>query len=179
MSRPSATPHATIPAVAVEVLLLRLDGAGRLAYRELRAGWWPPGTPDALALRLAGIDGSAPEATVSHSTSWRCDRNGRIVLTYAVLPDPDPQQPATVLLPVGVLCSGDPLRPSPPGLHAHHIVAHAVRHLGQLAENDPAVRAAATLRRSELWRVVTEVAAAMAVGCHEEAHSTPSRSPAR
>lgn len=78
------------PAVAVEVLLLRLDGAGRLAYRELRAGWWPPGTPDALALRFAGIDGSAPDATVSHSTSWRCDRNGRIVLTYAVLPDPDP-----------------------------------------------------------------------------------------
>lgn len=177
-SGPSDPAHAAIPDVAVEVLLFRLDGPGRLAYRELRGRWSPPGTPDTLALRLAGIDGPAPAATISHSTSWRCDPHGRIVLTYALLPDPDPLQPAVTLPPVGVLCSGDPLLPSPSALHTHHVAAHAVRHLGQLAEHDPVVRAAAD-RRPELWRVVTALAATMAVGSHEEAHSeTLSRSPA-
>ncbi len=170
-SAPAATgtpEHAAT--VMVEVLVFRADGEGWLNYREVRAQLRPPTEPDTLALRLAGVDGSVPQWTVSHSTSWRSDPAGVIVLTYAVAPDPDPQQDAEALQPAGVLCSGDPLRPRPEALHVHHVAAHAVRHLAHLAESDPTVREAAA-HRHDLWQVITGAGGAMAVGSHDETHA--------
>lgn len=154
------------PSVVVEVLVFRLDGDGWLDYREVRERLRSPAEPDALALSIAGIDHVAPEWTVSHSTSWRCDPTGVVMLTYAVAPDPDPLQVAEALQPAGVLSSGDPLRPSPGAPHVHHVAAHAVRHLAHLAAFDPTVREAAS-HRPDLWRAITQAGGAMAVGAHE------------
>lgn len=171
----TTTPAATgtaehAPPVVVEVLVFRTGGDGWLDYREVSAELRSPVEPDALALRIAGADEAAPQWTISHSTSWRRDPTGAIVLTYAVVPDPDPQQSAEALQPAGVLCSGDPLRPSPEALHRHHVVAHAVRHLAQLAQSDPSVREA-TGHHPDLWRTITEAGGAMRVGSHEEIHT--------
>lgn len=166
----SPTADDTAPSVIVEVLVFRLDGEAGLAYREVRARLRSPQEPDALALGIAGIAGAAPEWTVSHSTSWRCDPSGAVVLTYAVTPDPDPHHPAVALTTAGVLCSGDPLRPGPPALHVHHVAAHAVRHLSELATSDPTVREAAG-HRPALWRVISQVGATMTAGSHAEIHA--------
>lgn len=45
--------------MVVEVLVFRLEGDGRLAYREVRARWRSSAAPDALALSVAGITGPA------------------------------------------------------------------------------------------------------------------------
>jgi hypothetical protein len=158
--------------VIVEVVVLRVDADGRLAYRvahqQLGAG-----APDSVALDTAGLTHPlapvpVPAGTVSHSTSWRYD-SGCVVLTYAVVPDPHPHLPVESLPRVGVVCSPDPLHPSPAGLHDHHVAAHAVRHLAYLWGTDPTVaRAAAT--RPQIWQALNEYATSTTVGDHHHSH---------
>lgn len=149
-------------AVEIEVLVLRASGA-EVGYRTIRGRLQEGEDPDAGALRIVGT--SAPE--LCHSTSWRFERPGTVVLSYAVLPDPQPGEPALPLRSPSVLCSGDPGRPTPPVLHAHHVVAHAVRHLAYLAEHDPAIAAVAT---GPLWSTIRAVAERMPTGTHPEVH---------
>ena len=155
--------------VAVEALLLRRLEDGLLAFRRVVRDAPPDADLDAFARELAGaLDG--PAGAVLHSTSWRVDRPGRLVVTYAALPDPEPGRPAVPLLEPAVVVGATPLRPSPPVLHGHHVAAHAVRHLADLAQRDPVVRAAAALQPG-LWEAVVRTAARTpAAGSHEEAH---------
>lgn len=175
--------------VHVEVLLLRLvgttDGRPALASRTVRAPL-DDGAPDEVARRLAtrpaadgrsvpradGQAGPEGELELLHSTSWRFEPGNGVVLTYAALPDPDPAAPAVALLHPAVVSSGDPVRPQPDLLHPHHVVAHAVRHLVELAGRDPAVAAAAALPwRRRTWQVMAEEAARMPTGTHAAAHA--------
>ncbi len=157
------------PVVVVEVVALRLAGPRRLGHRVRRAAL-TGGSPDTAALALVGLtSGTAPPGTVSHSTSWRA-HGEQVVLTYAVLPDPQPDLPCDVLAPVGVVCSSDPLLPAPERLHEHHVVAHAVRHLAALAATDPTVAAAAR-RHPGLWSELARWAGRVRVGTHDDAHS--------
>lgn len=165
--------------VTVEVILFRLLPDGGLGHRVLTGDWTSGSGPDRAALEIVGIAGPADGAArgrVSHSTSWRFSPPGQVVLTYAVLPDPDPSGPAEPFADPGVLSSGDPLLPTPAGMHTHHVVAHAVRHLAGLARTDPAVRAAAAYHR-ELWQLVGVLADATRVGTHADLHG--SREPSR
>lgn len=147
--------------VDVEVVLLR-EAAGSIAYRVLRAPLQDDDHPDLAALLLAGC--AAP--SVSHSTSWRMD-DDVVVLTYAVVPDPDPSAPAQTLGEPTIVWSGDATRPSPKELHAHHVVAHAVRHLANLRATDPGVRrAAASSEHALLWDLVA-AHTDLAVAVHE------------
>ena len=94
-----------------------------------------------------------------------------MVLTYAAVPDPDPAAGAVDLSAPAVVCSGDPLRPSPPGLHSHHVAAHAVRHLADLLHRDPGIaEAVRTSRRPEVWDAVERSAVGMPTGIHDRAH---------
>lgn len=126
------------PSVLVEVILLsaRSDEPDRLRYRS-ESAVLSTGAPDDLAAALAELD--HPHA-ILQSTSWRF-ADGVAVLTYAALPDPEPDLP-TRLVPQGeVETSGDPQEPDPqPGLDA--VAAHACRHLAFLSETDSAVAAA-------------------------------------
>ena len=154
--------------VEIEVVLLSIDVQRRLSYRTRTQPLTAGTAPDEAALELAGPAGREAGA-VSHSTSWRCPDPGRLVLTYAVLPDPEPAGAAALVAP-SIVCSGDPLRPTPPDLHGHHVAAHAVRHLAYLAGTDPAVTAA-TREHPELWLAIGAAAAEVPVAEHGDAHA--------
>ncbi|MGH3789052.1 MAG: hypothetical protein ACRDRG_21430 [Pseudonocardiaceae bacterium] len=111
--------------------------------------------PDARARQLAGLDAGVPAATVVHSTSWRPTPAG-LILTYAVLPDPDPGAGTTRAVPAdaAVVCSADAAAPTPAVVASEHVLAHALRHLSLVARTSPAVVAAADAH-PRLWHAVT------------------------
>jgi len=148
--------------VDLEVLRLALGGDDRLTW-EVRRVPLGPGHPDQEALGLAG---EVPGA-VLHSTSWR-DDDGVLVLTYAVVLPLGAALSAPLLEP-SVVCSSDPRRPSPPVLHVHHVVAHAVRHLSDLLRRDPVV-IAALAAHPEVVRALHKAAGTMPVAPHTQAH---------
>ena len=136
--------------VQIEVVLLSVP-RGRLAWRVER-GDLPDGVrPDARARELAGL-GAARAEVVVHSTSWR-PASGRLVLTYAVLPDPDPTPARPVPVGMRILCSGDVSAPTPPAVEVEHVLAHALRHLSLVARTSPDV-VAATAAHPLLWDAV-------------------------
>jgi hypothetical protein len=152
-ARAARSPRAA--AVAVEVVALSLDPDPRdgadpvLGYRVLRGDVEPGEHPDVSALLVAGC--ASPD--VSHSTSWRWE-DGSVVLTYALVPDPAPGPTVRHLHDPAVVWSGDPTRPSPPALHEHHVVAHAVRHLAGLIGTDPGIARVAAEDRTGLWAAI-------------------------
>ena len=77
-----------------------------------------------------------------HSTSWRYDQSGHVILTYAVLPDPDPTAPVKPLPSLGLARGHHHAYPTPATIGPDHVAAHAIRHLAWLAGTDPIVAAA-------------------------------------
>ncbi len=137
--------------VQIEVVLLSVSH-GRLAWRVVR-GDLPGGVrPDARARQLAGLEAGGAMDVVVHSTSWR-PTSGRLVLTYAVLPDPDPTSARPVPAGVRIVCSGDASAPTPPAVDVEHVLAHALRHLSLVARTSPDV-VAATAAHPLLWEAV-------------------------
>jgi hypothetical protein len=131
--------------ISVEVLMLLADDAGRWSYRQVDVVPAPGESPDQAARRGCGLAADA-DSTVVHSTSWRYVPDGRVILTYAVCPDPVPDAPRAVLAGVGEVAIGPaPAVPAPERIEVENVVAHAVRHLALLLITDPVVRR--TLRR--------------------------------
>lgn len=122
--------------VSVEVIVLRATAAG-LAYRRRVAPLEPDADPDRAATVLVG-----GEPAVLHSTSWRRDPAGCLLLTYAALPDPRPEHAAVPLVDTVIAVGQDPRRPSPAVVGVDQVAAHAVRHLELLRRTDPVVAAA-------------------------------------
>lgn len=121
-----------------------------------------------MVVARGGLQPGSPGAVV-HATSWRFEDAGHLVLTYAALPCPV-DGAGDVLRNTGILCSPDPLRPSPAGLHQHHVVAHAARHLAYLAEHDPTVRAAAADSPCA-WSALSRTVRDMPPTDHLDAHA--------
>lgn len=141
-------------AIRIEVLLLSVSRDDQLRWRVVR-GDLPPGCrPDARARELAGLGADLPTATVVHSTSWRPNADG-LILTYAVLPDPDPPEGTVHAVPadVTIACSADAAAPTPPAVAVEHVLAHALRHLSLVARTSPAVVVAAD-SHPRLWHAV-------------------------
>jgi hypothetical protein len=138
--------------VDVEVLVLRLLPEGSLGHRWVRGALPTNIEPDARAVELVGC-----EHGLCHSTSWRHEGRGVLVLTYAAVPDPATDLAAEPLGSPLVVSGGGALRPTPSDLDAAHVAAHAVRHLADLAERDPVVR---ELVRDDpqLWAAVSAAA---------------------
>lgn len=148
------------PGVVVEVVLIRLQ-SGVLHHRFARRTLTGDERPDNAALDLA----RAEDGAVCHSTSWRY-QDGDVVLTYAVVPDPQPSRPAVALTAPSVLSSSDPLRPTPADIHEHHVVAHAVRHLAYLANTDPTIAdVAAADTPGGCWTTLLAVGNATPAAC--------------
>lgn len=140
--------------VQIEVVLLSVSADTQLSWRVAR-GDLPAGCrPDARARELAGLGTKVPTATVVHSTSWR-PAPGGLILTYAVLPDPDPAVGTVQAVPADakVVCSADAAAPTPPVVAVEHVLAHALRHLSLVARTSPVVVAAATAH-PRLWHAV-------------------------
>ena len=158
--------------VHVEVALLVVDEQGRLRYRTRRAAATTAAAPDQVALELAELPRDAPGGVV-RATSWRYEDAGHLVLTYAAMPC-EPGREDLDLAGVGVLCSDDPLRPAPAGLHEHHVVAHAARHLDYLAQHDQTVRDAAR-RAPAAWAALHGAVHDMPVTEHLDGHELARR----
>ena len=134
--------------VKVEVILFRLET--ELKWRRIEGSIHTYEHPDETALRLVfeGLDDRKGYHGMCHSTSWRYDTD-HIVLTYAMLPDPDSTQPCFALRNI-IAASTDPLRPSPPQLKQEHVAVHALHHISTLSQRDPTVRKQVELY-PELW----------------------------
>jgi hypothetical protein len=140
--------------VDIEVVLLSLRAGTELGWRLARSSLPAGCAPDARARELAGLGTAVSAATVVHSTSWRPTPAG-LVLTYAVLPDPDPAAGLVRALPreARLAYSADPAAPTPAVIEVEHVLAHAVRHLSLLARSDPVVASAADAH-PQLWHAV-------------------------
>ena len=137
--------------VQIEVVLLSVS-RGRLAWRVVRDDLPGGVRPDARARELAGLDAGGAVDVVVHSTSWR-PASGRLVLTYAVLPDPDPTAARPVPAGMRIVCSGDVSAPTPTAVDLEHVLGHALRHLSLVARTSPDV-VAATAAHPLLWEAV-------------------------
>jgi hypothetical protein len=140
--------------VIVEVIVFRQGE--RLEWRRVEGSIQKDERPDEAALRLLCL-GDGTFDGMCHSTSWRYETDGQIVLTYAVVPDPDPRADATILSGDVIPASIDPLRPAPPNLRAEHIAVHAVHHLAELSRRDVTVKKQVN-RYPQLWNTLREYA---------------------
>ncbi len=140
--------------VQIEVILLSISGDAALRWRVTR-GDLPSGCrPDARVRELAGLVIDVPTTTVVHSTSWRPAPSG-LILTYGVLPDPEPTAGTVRAVPADarVACSANAAVPTPAVVTIEHVLAHALRHLSMVARTTPAVvKAIDTYPR--LWHAV-------------------------
>ncbi|WP_433235988.1 hypothetical protein [Actinomadura nitritigenes] len=126
-------------AVVVEVLAFRVTGEDGLAFRTLARELEGGRHPDALARDLLDLHRDTV-AHLLHSTSWRHEPDGRIVLTYACCPDPRPDLSAVPLHDRALARGAGPASPSPDEVQVAHVAAHAVRHLAFLWHTDATAR---------------------------------------
>jgi hypothetical protein len=112
--------------------------------------------PDSLSRSLAA--GPAAAIAAIHSTSWRWEAGGRIVLTYVAWMKGGVLGPgARALPPLPAPGPTDPLHPRPSRIRELDPLAHGLRHLAFLVQQDRAgalraalgVRAVAALRSFE------------------------------
>jgi hypothetical protein len=125
-------PRAPLTRVAVEVFGVALRGNGEgLDFTRQEGALTNGENPDPCARRL--VEEGARQIALIHSTSWRWEPDGRIVLTYvawvregtlgkAARPLPRLEPPGPV----------DPLRPRPAEIRELDPLAHGLRHLAFL-----------------------------------------------
>jgi hypothetical protein len=118
--------------VTVEVFSVGLDPSGGLVFArqegELRDG----ANPDGRARSL-----SSGETALLHSTSWRWEPDGRIVLTYLAWAKDGTLVGVTRPLPkLEAPAATDPLRPRPAEVREVDPLAHGLRHLSFLLRTD-------------------------------------------
>jgi hypothetical protein len=151
--------------VVVETLLLGVHRR-QLTYRIHLRPLADDEHPDQAARMLVGFHDTTPhDGRMLHSTSWRFDA-GRIVLTYAALPDPHPATATALVDPPTAAAGTGPTTPSPATTTAADIVSHACRHLAFLHHTDPVVAAAAE-RRAALWTLIDTYRPGIAGGLHQ------------
>ncbi len=140
--------------VQIEVILLSVWDGTQLRWRVACGDLPADCRPDARARELAGLGTDVPTATVVHSTSWRHGPNG-LILTYAVLPDPNPAEGTVHAVPsdARIVCSADAAAPAPAVVTIEHVLAHALRHLSLVARTCPAVAVAVDMQ-PQLWHAV-------------------------
>lgn len=137
------TPKA-IMKVNLEIFLVTLEGDTSVRYSVLRHDiTYKPLNPDDLVLNLVFDTPTGPVRVSSkycyvHSTSWRYERDGSIILTYLVYSDRMEFRSGagTVLRleDVAVTVSEGAARPRPATLMEEQIVLHGIRHLSFLAK---------------------------------------------
>jgi hypothetical protein len=132
--------------VRLEIFLATLVGDTTVRYIVQRHDITQrPRNPDDLVLELAFSTTAGP-VTLSrkhcyiHSTSWRYEGDGAIILTYFVYSDRMEFQGGVgsvlKLEDVSITASEDATRPRPVVLMEEQIVAHGIRHLGYLAKTN-------------------------------------------
>ena len=132
---PALAPEAApvpVTRVAVEVFGVGLAGSGDgLAFTRREGPLEKGENPDPRAFQLAEEGGQ--QLALIHSTSWRWEPDGRIVLTYVAWVKESTLGPAARSLPtLAAPRPVDPLRPRPPEIRELDPLAHGLRHLAFL-----------------------------------------------
>jgi len=123
--------------VAVEVFSVGFpaDQSEGLQFARREAPLVEGQDPDPLSRSLTSGDAAATAAV--HSTSWRWERDGRIVLTYvAWMKEGRLGADARPLPALSAPGPTDPLHPRPAEIRELDPLAHALRHLAFLVEQD-------------------------------------------
>jgi hypothetical protein len=132
--------------VTLEIFLVTLAGDTSVRYVVNRHDiTHKPRNPDDLVqeftfdIKTGSVSVSRKNCYV-HSTSWRYERDGSIILTYFVYSDRmgfrDNAGSVLRLEDVSITLSEDAARPRPAVLMEEQIVAHGMRHLGYLAKTN-------------------------------------------
>ncbi len=119
--------------VTVEVFTVALAREDRAGLAFTRAAGWLVGgsNPDQRARELAAE--ATGELRLIHSTSWRWEPDGRIVLTYLAWAGDGTLAPGARELPeLAPPGPTDPLHPRPPEIGELDPLAHGLRHLAFL-----------------------------------------------
>jgi hypothetical protein len=125
------TPPTRVTRVVVEVFGVGLGGNGRLAFNRREGPLENGGNPDPRARQLAAESGQ--QIALIHSTSWRWEPDGRIVLTYVAWVKEGTLGGAARSLPkLAAPGPVDPLRPRPAEIRELDPLAHGLRHLAFL-----------------------------------------------
>jgi hypothetical protein len=139
-AKPARQPNVRVVVELFQVALL--DGE-KVQFLRRQAPLDVRGPDVAVAALQTGAGGAGfldgPPAIV-HSTSWRFESDGRVVLTYLAFGERSSRRAATLdevtTLPWAELPGlgpTDPDRPRPAVLHHEDVLAHGLRHLALLA----------------------------------------------
>jgi len=146
--------------VEVEVFTVGLAAKGEtVSFVHARGALTGGENPDTRAKTIAAE--AAPELALIHSTSWRWEEDGRIVLTYlAWTKDGALSARAAPIPPLTPPGPTDPLNPRPKEIRELDPLAHGLRHLAFLARQGDGQVAAALGRRarSVILKLEPEVA---------------------
>jgi hypothetical protein len=142
----AAEEPAATTSVAVEVFTVGLTGSAvaTVLYRRDEGPLTGGANPDDRARELGRR--AAAGIVLIHSTSWRWESDGRIVLTYlAWAADGALRDGARTLPPLAPPGPTDPLHPRPPEIPELAPLAHGLRHLAFLLTTDATGDVAAAL----------------------------------
>lgn len=136
------------PPVRIEVFVVTADSARQAVQyvrRQAPLSIDSP-DPDVVARTLAASSGTP---SLLHSTSWRREKDGAIVLTYLAYCEPAQfHPPEPVQIPWKALAAPpptDPLHPRPPEIRDSDVLTHGLRHLSFLVRHAQDGRLAAAL----------------------------------
>jgi hypothetical protein len=141
------------PSVSVEVFVVSPAGSGDLLRYVRRISALPDSAtdPDTTARELAAGFG---EPSLLHSTSWRWEKDGAVVLTYLAYCERavfEGVQPSELRWDDLVRPSAtDPLHPRPPEIREIDVLSHGLRHLSFLIRYARDDRVAAALSPASL-----------------------------
>jgi len=140
------------PKVALELFIVTPSADRTLAYGVRTADLSQDSSdPDTIAGSLMPL---ACNPAILHSTSWRWEKNGTLILTYLAFSedskcrDSEPSMlPWSELLPPQTT---DPKKPRPSKIHQRDVLAHGIRHITFLVRRSPDPRIAAALSQESL-----------------------------
>jgi hypothetical protein len=138
MSKPSGVP------VKVELFEVAVNHGRGIAYVVRTCDLvWPCPDPDLVARALVdegmAREGEGPTSPmVMHSTSWRWDESGAIVLTYLALLErlSDHGQAIRRMAILPTFRASDPGKPRPAQIREEDVLAHGLHHLAFLVQQE-------------------------------------------
>lgn len=128
----------------LEVIFSAFDPEMNLCYRTVKRNISrhcqdPDDLVHEIIREAAGHDaGKDPEKCIIHSTSWRYETSGELILTYLVFSDSgifnhSAMQPLC-LKSTAMPEKTDPSRPRPKSIQQEHVVIHGIRHISHLVK---------------------------------------------
>ena len=136
--------------IHLEIFFARITGGEIIYIKKVVDISTEESNPDNIVQRALNYNPIPGISDISelliHSTSWRYENSGRLVLTYLVYSEKLNVTQANIeIIPLEnlkVALSGNSKTPRPVIIEEKDIISHGFRHLGFLVKNDPVIRQA-------------------------------------